>query len=184
MVSLSESVTVDTSLHFSLINAFRRLCVSRDKSDDEKRLEQEMDQAQIEQMKQLSAGGVGAAPSEREDDPEVLRKLAYQLVKDDACLVIAEIIAHTKTDAMNLPAAQVLLAMAQTPEARGKMVQQGGFKALLALATCDDDRAKSSAAWGLAKVGISINPALYPRRIGSGPEAMVAPIIKVRSRGA
>ena len=29
------------SLHFSLIQAFRRLCVARDKTDDEKRLEQE-----------------------------------------------------------------------------------------------------------------------------------------------
>lgn len=183
MVALADSVTQDTSLHFSLIQAFRRLCVARDKSDDEKRLEQEMDKAQIEQMRQLSAGGVGAPPAEKEDDPETLRKLAYRLALDDACLVIAEVISHTKTDTMNLPASQVLLAMACTPEARGKMVQQGGFKALLTLTVCSDDRARTAAAWGLAKIGISINPALYPRRTGSGPEAMVVPLVKLIDEG-
>ena len=183
MVALAESVTQDSSLHFSLIQAFRRLCVSRDKSEEEKRLAQEMDKGQIEQMRQLSAGGMGAPPPEKEDDPETLRKLAHRLVLDDACLVIAEIIAHTKTDTMNVPAAQVLLMMANTPEARGKMVQQGGFKALLTLTVCPDEAARTSAAWGLAKIGISINPALYPRRTGSGPEAMVVPLVKLIDEG-
>ena len=41
---------------------------------------------------------------------------------------------------MNLPAAQVLLAMAGTPDARGKMVQQGGFKAMLTLTVCEQPR--------------------------------------------
>ena len=59
------------------------------------------------------------------------------------------------------------------------MVQQGGFKALLTLATCDDAAARLAASWGLAKIGISINPTLYPRRTGSGPEAMVAPLVKL-----
>ena len=95
--------------------------MARDRTDEEKRLEQEMDKGQIEQMRQLSAGGMGAAPAEKEDDPETLRKLAYRLVLDDACLVIAEVIAHAKTDTMNRPAAQVLLAMASTAEARGKL---------------------------------------------------------------
>ena len=180
MVALADSVKEDASLHFSLVQAFRRLCVARDKTDDEKRLEQEMDKAQIEQMKQLSAGGVGAPPSEKEDDPKVLTQLAYQLVKDDACLVLAELITHSggkATTALNRPAAQVLLQMANTPEARGKMVQQGGFKALLALTVCEDHAARVAASWGLAKLGISIDPQLYPRRTGSGPEAMVKPLL-------
>merc|ERR1719230_2215406 len=96
MVALADTVKQDTSLHFSLIQAFRRLCVARDKTDEEKRLEQEMDKGQIEQMRQLSQGGVGAAPSEKEDDPAVLKALAYRLVCDDACLVIAEIVAHAQ----------------------------------------------------------------------------------------
>ena len=183
MVALAESVKEDVTLHFSLINAFRRLCVARDKTDEEKRLLQEMDTAQIEQMRQMASGGLGAPPSEKEDDPEHLRQLAYRLVKDDACLVVAEIIAHTKSDSMNLPAAQVLLAMAGTPEARGKMVQQGGFKAMLTLTVCDNAEAATCAAWGLAKIGISINPALYPRRTGSGPEAMVVPLVKLIDDG-
>ena len=70
--------------------------------------------------------------------------------------------------------------MACTPEARGKIVQQGGFKALISL-TIDGESAKTkeAAAWALAKVGISIDPKLYPRRTGSGPEEMVKPLIKL-----
>ena len=54
-----------------------------------------MDKAQIEQMKQLAAGGLGAPPSEREDDPTILTKLARRLVMDDAVLVVAEALAAT-----------------------------------------------------------------------------------------
>ena len=68
-----------------------------------------------------------------------------------------------KADHIKRPAAEVLLQMACTPEARGKMVQQGGFKALLSLTLSDDAKTAEAAAWGLAKVGTSINPALYPR---------------------
>ena len=59
------------------------------------------------------------------------------------------------------------------------MIQQGGFKAALTLTVSEDEKTKMAAAWALAKIGISINPALYPRRTGSGPEAMVAPLVKL-----
>ena len=186
LVALSESVKDgDTSLHFSLVQAFRRLCVARDKSDDQKRLEQEMEPRQIEQMRQMqqSAGGAGAAPSEKEDDPEHLRLMAWRLVQDDAVCVLAEVVASAKSAAISLPAAQVLLSMACTPEARGKIVQQGGFKALLSLTLSEEPKARSAAAWGLAKVGISIDPKLYPRRTGSGPEAMVLPLLTLLDVG-
>mgnify|MGYP002038749977 CR=1 FL=1 len=41
LTALAESVGKDSSFHFSLVSAFRRLCVPRKKSDEEKRLEQE-----------------------------------------------------------------------------------------------------------------------------------------------
>ena len=51
---------------------------------------------------------------------------------------------------------QVLLQMANTPEARGKIVQQGGFKALLSLCLCDDPthgpKTRYTAAWALANL--------------------------------
>ena len=34
-----------------------------------------------------------------------------------------------------------------------------------------------AASWALARVAISINPALYPRRTGSGPEGMIKPML-------
>ena len=122
---------------------------------------------------------MGAAPTEKEDDPAVLHTLAHQIVKDDAVLVIAELVAHSKAESIKRPAAEVLLSMANTPEARGKIVQQGGFKALISLTIDGDEGTKKAAAWALAKVGISINPALYPRRTGSGPEEIVKPLIRL-----
>jgi len=145
-----------------------------------------MDEAQIEQMRQLAAGGAGgAAPSERKDDPAVLTKLAATLVEDDAVLVLAELVAAAASrpggsGASTLhTAARVLLSMATTPEARGKIVAQGGFKALLTCALCEHEPTATSAAWALAKVGISINPVAYPRRPGSGPESMVKPLLRL-----
>ena len=46
LTALAESVGKDSSFHFSLVSAFRRLCVPRKKSDEEKRLEHEMEPAQ------------------------------------------------------------------------------------------------------------------------------------------
>ena len=42
-----------------MVSALRQMCCPRDKSDEQKRLEQEMDAKQIEQMKQLSNPQVG-----------------------------------------------------------------------------------------------------------------------------
>ena len=179
LTALAESVGKDSSFHFSLVSAFRRLCVPRKKSDEEKRLEHEMEPAQIEQMRQMSAGPGGAAPKEREDNPNTLAALAARLVNDDATLVVAELVAHTQSDSLKAAAADVLLAMAQTVDGRGKMVQQGGWKAALGLALHDDAEISKTAAWALAKIAISINPIMYPRRIDSNPESMVKPLLKL-----
>ena len=188
LISLAESVGKDSSFHFALVSALRRLCVPREKSDEQQKLEQEMDKEQIEQMRQLAAGGAGvaAAPQEREDDPEVLKTLAAQLVDDDAVMALSEVVAHAAAAeaaegsvALRRQAAQVLLAMAAHAEGRGKLVAQGGFRALISLVLSDDDETWGAAAWALARVGISINPLLYPRKIGSGPESMVKPLLKL-----
>ena len=71
----------------------------------------------------------------------------------------------------------MLLAFANTESVRGKMVQQGGFKALLALVLADEKPTQMAAAWALSRIAISINPALYPRRTGSGPEGTIKPML-------
>ena len=60
-----------------------------------------MEPEQIEQMRNLAAGGAGvsAAPCERPDDPAILAKLAKRLCDDDAVLVVAEIVANARSDA-------------------------------------------------------------------------------------
>ncbi len=42
LVGLAESATKDAAFHYPLICAFRRLCVPRDKTDEQKKLEQEI----------------------------------------------------------------------------------------------------------------------------------------------
>jgi len=183
LTSLSESVSKDagaTSLQHSMVSALRQMCCPRDKTDEQKRLEQEMDPKQIEQMKQLS-NPQGNQPSEKEEDSAVLKGLAAQLAQDDATLVVAELVAHAPEGAKGvlLSSAQVLLAFANTDSVRGKMVQQGGFKAALALVLSDNKPTQLAAAWALARIAISINPALYPRRTGSGPDGMVKPMLQL-----
>ena len=183
LTSLSESVSKDagaTSLQHSMVSALRQMCCPRDKTDEQKRLEQEMDPKQIEQMKQLS-NPQGNQPSEKEEDGAVLKGLAAQLAQDDATLVVAELVAHAPEGAKGvlLSSAQVLLAFANTDGVRGKMVQQGGFKAALSLVLSDNKPTRLAAAWALARIAISINPALYPRRTGSGPEGMVKPMLQL-----
>ena len=67
--------------------------------------------------------------------------------------------------------------MSTTVESRGKMVQQGGWKAAIELTHSTDAPTTMAAAWCLAKIGISINPVLYPRRPGSDPESVVKPLL-------
>ena len=155
---------ITSSPHHLITSSPHPLAVPREKPEDQKKLEQEMYKSQIEQMRQLAAGGVGQAPSEKEDDPKELRQLAERLVNDDAALVISELVAHSKSEQLRRSAAQILQAMAEVPESRGKLVAQGGFKAMLSLTIVDDEVTRTAAAWALAKVGISINPALYPQR--------------------
>ena len=56
---------------------------------------------------------------------------------------------------------------------------EGGWKAALGLALSEDAAVAQQAAWALAKIAISINPIMYPRRIDSNPESMVKPLLKL-----
>ena len=97
------------------------------------------------------------------------------MVNDDATLVVAELVAHTQSDSLKAAAADVLLAMAQTVDGRGKMVQQGGWKAALGLALSEDAAVAQQAAWAWRR-SQSSSTRSYPRRIDSNPESMVKPL--------
>lgn len=183
LTSLADSVSKEegkSTLHYSLVSALRQMCCPKEKTDEQKRLEQEMDEKQIEQMRQMANPGAQTA-TEKRDDPEVMNALAAQLAKDDATLVVSELVAGAPEGARGVmdSAARVLLAMSMCADVRGKMVQQGGFKALLSLVLSEEKPTRMSAAWALSRIAISINPALYPRRTGSGPEGMVKPMLQL-----
>ena len=183
LTSLADSVSKEegkSTLHYSLVSALRQMCCPKEKTDEQKRLEQEMDEKQIEQMRQMANPG-SQTVTEKMDDPEVMNALAAQLAADDATLVVSELVAGAPDGAKGVmdSAARVMLAMSTAPDVRGKMVQQGGFKALLSLVLSEERSTRISAAWALARIAISINPALYPRRTGSGPEGMVKPMLQL-----
>jgi hypothetical protein len=73
--------------------------------------------------------------------------------------------------------------MCETPDCRGKLIAQGGFKALLSCSLSPDPPTASAAGWALAKLGVSTNPVSYPRRPGSGPESMVKPLLRRAGNG-
>eukprot|EP00966_Prymnesium_polylepis_P009776 225621-Prymnesium_polylepis.1 len=66
--------------------------------------------------------------------------------------VIAELVAHSKSDGLRRSAALVLQQMAESQSSRGKLVADGGFKAMLALTHSEDQPTKVAASWALAKV--------------------------------
>ena len=48
LVAVAHSASKDPSLHHALVSALGALCAPREKSDEQKRLEQEMHEAQVE----------------------------------------------------------------------------------------------------------------------------------------
>ena len=104
----------------------------------------------------LEAGGDPAIPTTDFERP-------FDVAKDDATLVVAELVAHAPESAKGvlLSSAQVLLAFANAPEVRGKMVQQGGFKAAVALSEAGGDRSEKCrifAGHAAAKILVTTDP--------------------------
>lgn len=74
--------------------------------------------------------------------------------------VTTGLVALSKTESRNSKEliTRVFNAMCEIPELRGKIVQQGGTKALLALAQDNTPVGKCIAAQALARIGITIDP--------------------------
>ena len=70
--------------------------------------------------------------------------------------------ALSKTESLNMREliARVMNAFCKHPELRGHVVQQGGSRALIPLALEGTDKGRIHAAQGLARIGITQDPAI------------------------
>lgn len=97
-------------------------------------------------------------PQEHElDDPDFVDKRIWTLAEWG---ITSALVAFYKNDSKNIQEliARVLNAVCKFPELRGYVVQQGGSKALAALALEGTEKGKRHAAQGLARVGITQDP--------------------------
>ena len=99
-------------------------------------------------------------PQEHElDDQDFVDKRIWTLAEWG---ITSALVAFYKNDSKNIQEliARVLNAVCKFPELRGFVVQQGGSKALACLALEGTDKGKRHAAQGLARVGITQDPAI------------------------
>jgi len=99
-------------------------------------------------------------PQEHElDDPDFVDKRIWTLAEWG---ITSALVAFYKNDSKNIQEliSRVLNAVCKFAELRGFVVQQGGSKALAALALEGTEKGKRHAAQGLARVGITQDPAI------------------------
>ena len=99
-------------------------------------------------------------PEEHElDDEDFADKRIWTICQLGAT---SALVALSKTESLNMREliARVMNAFCKHPELRGHVVQQGGSKALIPLALEGTDKGRIHAAQGLARIGITQDPAI------------------------
>jgi protein unc-45 len=122
----------------------------------------------VPEMVELAKFAKHHIPEEHElDDPDFVAKRIEVLAKEG---VTSALVALARTDSHNCREliGRVFNAICSMQEQRGIVSQQGGVKALLALAVDGTDKGKRQAAQALARIGITINPevAFSGQRVG------------------
>lgn len=131
---------------YGVVTTFVNLCNAYDK------------QEVLPEMVELAKFAKHHIPEEHElDDQDFINKRLTMLT--DAGITSA-LVALSKTESNNSKEliARVLNAICNLQELRGKVVQQGGAKALLPLCFNNTEKGKRQAAQALSRIGITINP--------------------------
>lgn len=131
---------------YGIVTTFVNLCNAYDKQEI------------LPEMVELAKFAKHHIPEEHElDDIDFVNKRISELT--DAGIVSA-LVALSKTESNNSKEliARVLNAICNLQELRGKVVQQGGAKALLPLCFNCTEKGKRQAAQALSRIGITINP--------------------------
>lgn len=138
--------TGDQDVLYGVVTTFVNLCNAYDK------------QELVPEMVELAKFAKHHIPEEHElDDQDFVNKRISMLT--DAGITSA-LVALSKTESNNSKEliARVLNAICNLQEMRGKVVQQGGAKALLPLCFNNTEKGKRQAAQTLSRIGITINP--------------------------
>lgn len=131
---------------YGVVTTFVNLCNAYDK------------QELVPEMVELAKFAKHHIPEEHElDDVDFVNKRITMLTDSG---ITTALVALAKTDSNNSKEliARVLNAICGLQELRGKVVQQGGAKALLPLCFENTDKGKRQAAQALSRIGITINP--------------------------
>lgn len=138
--------TGDQDVLYGVVTTFVNLCNAYDKQD------------LLPEMVELAKFAKHHIPEEHElDDPDFINKRISMLTDLG---ITSALVALSKTESDNSKEliARVLNSICNLQEVRGKVVQQGGAKALLPLCFKNTEKGKRQAAQALSRIGITINP--------------------------
>lgn len=136
----------DKSVLYGVVTTLVNLCNAYDKQEI------------IPEMVELAKFAKHHIPEEHEfDDPDFVSNRLIALANAG---VTTALVSLAKTDSQNSKEliARVFNAICSEKDVRGIVVQQGGAKTLLPLATDGTPKGKKQAAQALARIGITINP--------------------------
>lgn len=138
--------TGDQNVLYGVVTTFVNLCSAYDK------------QEVLPEMLELAKFAKHHIPEEHElDDIDFVNNRMTVLCDEG---ITTALVALSKTNSNNSREliARVLNALCSMPDLRGKIVQQGGAKALLPLCFECTEKGKRQAAQALSRIGITINP--------------------------
>lgn len=144
LVELAKSG--DQSALYGVITTFVNLCNAYEK------------QEVLPEMVELAKFAKQHVPEEHElDDPDFVSQRIMILGEEG---ITTALVALSKTESHNSREliGRVFNALCGEKDLRGKVVQQGGAKALLPLSLEGTDKGKRQAAQALSRIGITINP--------------------------
>jgi len=136
----------DLSVVYGVVSTLVNLCNAYDKQEI------------IPEMIELAKFAKRHIPEEHElDDPDFVNKRVNILGEEG---VTTALVALCKTDSNNCKEliARVFNAICEHQNLRGRVVQQGGAKALIPLALKGTVKGKHTASQALARIGITMNP--------------------------
>ena len=145
---LELAKTPDSSLQFGVSTILVNLTNSYEKPERD------------EELEELGRYAGENIPKEHEWDGEEFVKKRVKILLEVKVVVILLELAGNKSTTVHEQVSRVFLALTNEVDNRGAVIQQGGAKALLGLATDNTAKGKFIAAQALAKLGITSDPRL------------------------
>jgi hypothetical protein len=126
---------------------------------------EKLTEEQVQMLKLQRIARQGAQGAEEVEDPsnsdEKVKERNYELVKSGIIPLLVQLVKHSvKHSDIQEKLCQIFLSIATDERNRGQVVQQGGVRCILMLFDQVSEQGKKYAAQALAKIAISMNPAV------------------------